>query len=221
MISILMAAKTSTEYMQQAIASVLAQTYTNWELLICFNGDTPQARNAYGTTDYWEEMTDNVVLVFRRPNINSKGAAMNFMARNAQGDLIAVLDVDDLWHPLKLERQVEYMESVKADACGTMASYFGDAFAKIPVPTHRLYWTEMITSNAIVNSSAIIRREFAKWTERPEPVEDYELWLQMARDGRRLYNVPEMLTFVRCHAGQWGHSLDPSVVRELQEKYRA
>ncbi len=221
MISILMAAKTSTEYMHHAIASVIAQTYTDWELLICFNGD--YVEKGVWIAENWYEHIDGNITVVRAPEIRTKGAALNHSVSLATGDPIAILDVDDLWHPLKLERQIQslYSTSHPKDVLGTAADYFRDVSGSIAVPNGPIDFARTLRGNPLVNSSVIMRREFARWPERPEPVEDYELWLQLSRDGRVLWNMPDVFTFIRCHPTRWSHGLDPDVVRELQEKYRA
>lgn len=91
-------------FIRESISSVLAQTYTRWELLIVDDCST--------------DKTEDVVASFDDPRIHylrneqNEGAALtrNKALRAAKGRYIAFLDSDDLWHPDKLERQIAFME---------------------------------------------------------------------------------------------------------------
>jgi glycosyltransferase involved in cell wall biosynthesis len=88
------------KYLRQAIDSVMAQTYTNWEIV------------------FWDnQSTDGSATIFKGyadPRLNYQYApvhtwlyeARNYAIRHAKGELIAFLDVDDWWSPEKLEKQV-------------------------------------------------------------------------------------------------------------------
>jgi glycosyltransferase involved in cell wall biosynthesis len=94
----------TARFLRETVASVLAQTYENWELIIVDDAST--------------DKTDDVVVGYSDPRIrylkNGKncGAAVsrNWALREAKGRWIAFLDSDDLWHPEKLEKQIRFME---------------------------------------------------------------------------------------------------------------
>lgn len=93
------------KFIHESIESVLAQTYTNWELLIiddCSTDDTELAISKY--------LSDKR-LHYHKNKLNS-GAAVsrNLALREAKGRWIAFLDSDDLWEPTKLEKQISFME---------------------------------------------------------------------------------------------------------------
>lgn len=93
-------------FIAESINSVLAQTYTNWELLI--------------VDDCSADNTAEVVASFKDPRIHyqrnerNSGAAVtrNTAIKLAKGRYIAFLDSDDLWLPEKLERQIAFMEKM-------------------------------------------------------------------------------------------------------------
>ena len=105
LVSIIMPSYNTGKYIVESIQSVLAQSYTNWELLIVDDCST--------------DNTDEVVLPFLedkrikyfRNSVNC-GAAVsrNSALREAKGRWIAFLDSDDLWQPQKLEKQIRFME---------------------------------------------------------------------------------------------------------------
>ena len=104
LVSIIMPTYNCARFICESIDSVLAQTYTNWELIIVDDS----------STDNTAEMVAN----FNDPRIHylrneqNEGAALtrNKALRAAKGRYIAFLDSDDLWHPDKLERQIAFME---------------------------------------------------------------------------------------------------------------
>lgn len=231
-LTVLMAAKTSTQYMPHAIGSLLGQSYQDWHLVIGVNGipDQPAtASQAWGTGErnipndvyemawhYTRPFYSRVTLM-NMPDAPNKGAALNRMMEHAQGDYVAILDVDDLWHPLKLEKQLDAARHTGADVVGTLGQYFGTSHSQIGVPHGAFAIERLRRENAVLNSSALIRRELAHWEPMDEPLEDYELWLRLASEGRRFYNLPETLTFIRCHPGQWSHG--NWHITELRKRY--
>ena len=105
MVSIIMPSYNTGRFIQKSIESVLAQSYQNWELLIVDDCST--------------DNTDEVVKpfladprIFYIKNEKNSGAAVsrNRALREAKGKWIAFLDSDDLWHPLKLEKQLSFMK---------------------------------------------------------------------------------------------------------------
>ena len=104
LVSIIMPTYNCGRFIAESINSVLAQTYTNWELLI--------------VDDCSADNTAEVVASFKDPRIHyqrnerNSGAAgtRNTAIKLAKGRYIAFLDSDDLWLPEKLERQIAFME---------------------------------------------------------------------------------------------------------------
>lgn len=104
LVSIVMPAYNSERFIGEAICSVLNQTYRDWELLIV---DDCSTDNTCGVVRSFAD--ERIKLLCNSENL---GAAMsrNRAIREAEGRWIAFLDSDDLWHPSKLETQINYME---------------------------------------------------------------------------------------------------------------
>jgi glycosyltransferase involved in cell wall biosynthesis len=102
--------RNAERFLGEAIESVVAQTYDDWELLLVDDGSTDGgAELARRYASEHEEMT----VVHPRPDGRARGAAA---ARNAgihaaRGDYVAFLDADDVWSPRKLEEQTTLLES--------------------------------------------------------------------------------------------------------------
>ncbi len=104
LVSIITPSYKTAKFIKETINSVIAQTYTNWEMLIvddCSNDETKEIVDSF---------KDARIKYFE--NENNQGAAIsrNKALKMAKGKWIAFLDSDDLWEPNKLEKQVFFME---------------------------------------------------------------------------------------------------------------
>ena len=105
LVSIIMPSYNTASFIEQSIQSVQSQTYTNWELIIvddCSLDNTDEVVAPY--------LTDMRIKYLK--NSKNRGAAVsrNRALREASGRWIAFLDSDDLWLPVKLEKQIDFME---------------------------------------------------------------------------------------------------------------
>ena len=89
MITVLMAAKTSTEYMPQAIGSLLGQSYQDWHLVIGINGLRPGHNAERDALNYTYAFPSRRTIV-TIPTCRNKGEALNRMMTHAQGDYVAI-----------------------------------------------------------------------------------------------------------------------------------
>lgn len=105
LVSIIMPSYNTAPFIEKSIRSVLAQSYTNWELIIVDDCSTDN-------TDVVVEPYLKDVRIKLSKNEKNSGAAVsrNRALREAKGKWIAFLDSDDLWMPNKLEKQIMFME---------------------------------------------------------------------------------------------------------------
>ena len=106
LVSIIMPSYNCGKYVEETIRSVQAQTYENWEIVFvddCSTDDSVRRVKAL-------QASDKRIRIFQ--NVGNLGAAVsrNNALREAKGRWIAFLDSDDLWKPMKLEKQVRFME---------------------------------------------------------------------------------------------------------------
>ena len=100
-------------YLDQAIQSVLKQTYNNLELIVVNNGSTDNSLKVL-------EKYENEIILIDQANLGQSGARNSGLSR-AQGELIAFLDADDFWEPNKLESQNQLVnDSTQLVYCGIM-----------------------------------------------------------------------------------------------------
>ena len=104
LVSIIMPSYNTARFINQSIESVLAQTYTNWELIIVDDC----------STDYTDEVVkkynDARIKYFKNECNSGAAVSRNKALKEARGAYVAFLDSDDLWSNNKLEKQIRFMK---------------------------------------------------------------------------------------------------------------
>lgn len=109
LVSIIMPAFNNAGYICESIDSVLAQTYTDWELWVVDDGSTDN------TADVVKKFKDRRIHYVKQAKNKGVAAARNLGIEKSQGRFLAFLDSDDIWLPEKLEKQLAFMNRKK---CG-------------------------------------------------------------------------------------------------------
>src|SRR5436189_6421222 len=103
-VSVIMAAYNAQQYITEALRSVVAQTYDDWEVVVCDDGstdDTFELASAF----------DARVRIVQHAKNAGLAAARNSAVRHSQGELLALLDADDYWLPSYLEHQTALFDT--------------------------------------------------------------------------------------------------------------
>jgi len=119
------------KFLKEAIESVFAQTYKNWELLLVDDGSTDDSTTI--ALNYAEQYPEKVCY-FEHEGHQNRGmsAARNLGIHNAKGNYIAFLDADDIWLPYKLERQIPIIESFPEAAMLYGSTYYWHSWTGDP-----------------------------------------------------------------------------------------
>lgn len=113
LVSVIMNCYNGAKYLRQAIDSVFAQTYTNWEIIFWDNQSTD------GSANIVKSYSDPRVKYFYAPKHTLLYEARNYAVIRANGEFFAFLDVDDIWLPGKLEKQTAVFADTEVGfACG-------------------------------------------------------------------------------------------------------
>lgn len=195
--------------LQQALASVMAQTYPDFEVIVVDDGST----ESMGDVAHWGER----VRWFRQEN-KGAGAARNLGARHARGTFLAFLDSDDLWLPWTLATHRQAIESFPGSGwCAGMAVEFsGDRPPAVPQAEIglRRYGDYLESAGQppwILPGAVTIRRDVFLGTrgfaENIRNAEDSDLWLKLGvTPGFIRIEEPTVLAY-RRHAnsavGNW------------------
>lgn len=116
--------KENVNLLKRSITSVLEQTYTNFEFLICEHGSTKEAKQVI---DYFEKQ-DKRIKVIRPGKDSSLAEKLNVCLKEARGQLVARMDDDDYSHPERFEKQVDWLgKNAEIDFVGSNVSlYYGE-----------------------------------------------------------------------------------------------
>lgn len=182
LVSVIIPTYNRATVLEDAIESVLNQTFRNFELLIVDDGstdDTPQRVARHRNPVKYLSQTNKGVAAARNAGIQS-----------SQGDLICFLDSDDRWIKNKLEIQVEFMMSdPDIKICYTGETWIRNGVRVDQKQVHRKYsgwiYQKCLPLCIISASSVMIHREvFARvglFDESMIVCEDYDLWLRISR----------------------------------------
>jgi teichuronic acid biosynthesis glycosyltransferase TuaG len=185
LVSIIMPTYNSAFFIEEAIQSVMNQTYANWELIIIDDGSTDNTQQIVQSLIYdWPNITYNY-------SEHNKGTAH---ARNrgmslAKGQFLAFLDSDDVWLNKKLELQVSFIQSNK-EAVFTFSSYRrmsynGEKISQIIPAAEKISRNDLFNGNNIPLLTVVINREALgdfKFNEHMMSCEDYCLWLEILNE---------------------------------------
>ncbi len=204
-VSVVMPTYNHARYIGQAMGSVLAQTYRELELIVVDNHSTD------GTADCVRGFDDARVRYFTFKNNGVIAASRNFGAAQARGEFVAFVDSDDVWVQEKLMRQLRGLADAGVVLIGSAAWLLDEArtrgrtFVGVSRRGFRDYsYDDLVQNNAVHTSSSLMRRaaflSAGGFDERPDfvCVEDYDLWLRIARTGK-VRVLGEPLIYYRIH----------------------
>ncbi len=189
------------EFIRESIPSVFSQTVDSWELLIAINGHPPNSTVYQEVLNYSLSLNDSRIRLFDFHECKGKSATLNKMLSECAYTYVALLDVDDIWLPRKLEAQLPFCQTNENyDIIGTKCVYFGDMNNIVPnIPTGDITSFNFYKVNPVINSSALIKKELAYWDHKYDGIEDYDLWLRLWKQKYRFYNCDDVLVKHRIH----------------------
>ena len=216
MITILMPIYNGIEFINDSLSSIIDQTFEEWELIIGVNGHE-KSSFTYQFALECAKM-DEKISVYDFYELKGKTDALNKMITFAKYDYIAILDVDDIWLPEKLEKQVPFLKDY--DVVGTQCVYFENIENVSPqIPFGDLSNVDFTKVNPIINSSSITRKELCLW--KGDGLEDYDLWLRLKNQNKKFYNIDEILVKHRIHNSSAFNSKDQNErLREVLNENR-
>lgn len=202
LISVAMPVYNGEKYLAEAIDSILAQTFVDFELIIIDDGSTD---NSLSVLQAYQKRDSRIQLVSRE-NKNLV-ATLNEIIDLARGKWIARMDQDDIALPQRFERQLEWLHSTGADISGTWVQRFGTLDRRVVrlSQSDEAVKIEMLFCSPFVHPSVMMRASLLKllrYDDVWERAEDYDLWVRAAGAGWRMTNVQEVLLLYRVHKSQ-------------------
>jgi glycosyltransferase involved in cell wall biosynthesis len=188
------------KFLAEAVNSVLAQTFADFELLVIDDGSTDR------TPDILRACRDSRLRVLRLDHAGIV-VALNHGLAEARAEWIARLDADDLCEPQRLERQWQAVSShLGVVLCHTSVTLFGDGSAaagSARLPRSRSFTALRLCSHCpIVHSTVLFKKTVALaaggYLPEERHAEDFSLWGRIIEQGEFL-GLPEKLVRFRLH----------------------
>lgn len=200
MVSVITPAFNAGHFIEETIQSVLKQSYSNWEMIVvddCSNDNTVDIVERY-------VLSSNGKVRLIKLNENKGCAhARNYAIKNANGEYIAFLDSDDLWHNDKLSIQIDFM--LKNGIYISITSYekFNESkkSVKIIEAIEKLDYNRMLFGNPIGCLTLIYNKlEFIDFCFETvfKISEDYAGWIDLSKK-HPIFGIKQVLAFYRVH----------------------
>lgn len=205
LISVILPAYNASDYIKEAIKSILNQTYINFELIIINDGSTDN------TLEIIRAFNDSRIKVIN--NDINKGIiyCLNRGIEESGGEYIARMDADDISLPQRFEKQIEVMkQNPEIVVCGTYINYFGTSKGRFSRSQPKCDNDEIKKSLLIRSAfahptvmirSSILKKNGLKYDEAFRSCEDYKLWIDIANYGT-FFNIPQPLLNYRISMNQ-------------------
>lgn len=200
LISVILPVYNSSDFLEEAIDSIINQTYKNWELIAINDGST--------------DKSEDIILRYKDARIkyykNEKNigliGTLNRGIDLSTGKYIARMDSDDVSKPLRFEKQINFMEQNPNYAmCGTFAKMIDQSGNKIRKIVHQttdeFLKINLLFSVPFIHPSMMIKTSILK-ENKFDPqyihVEDYDIWCRIARKNK-VANIADTLLDYRWH----------------------
>lgn len=193
-----MAAYNAEKTIEFAIRSVIAQTYTNWELLVINDGSIDKSSSIVaGLAE-----SDHRIKLLNNELTSGVSIARKKGMEAAKGIWIAVLDSDDMWAPDKLEKQLALARRTGAELIFTGSAFIDNNGNPIDWQLHvpkMLPYRELLKQNLVSNSSVLVKTDLYNlfYAIGDDMHEDFAIWLGITKTGRVAYGIDEPLLIYR------------------------
>mgnify|MGYP003700794585 FL=1 len=201
LVSVITAAYNAEAFIAETIASVQAQTLTDWEMLVADDASTDRTAEIVAA----QAAYDPRVRLIRLERNGGVARARNAALSEARGRFVAFLDSDDLWLPEKLERQVAFMKARDAAVCYTAFRRIDESGTRtgrlVKVPP-RLTYGQLLKNTAIATLTGMAdtaKTGPLRMTEARR--DDFILWLSILKRGFVAEGLQEDLARYRVVKG--------------------
>jgi len=216
LVSIITPCFNSEKFISETIHSVQNQTYQNWEMIVVDDCSTDQ------TATIIEQFVKNDARIrfFQLEKNSGAGIAREMALSQAKGDYISFLDADDLWKPLKLEKQLQFLKDNKIHFTFSFYDCIdeeGNALNKRVEAPRNLSYRQLFFCNYVGNLTGIYDvNYFGKIAiSSTRKRQDWMVWLTILKQIKSAKLVPESLAFYRIR----NNSLSASKVDLLKHNF--
>jgi glycosyltransferase involved in cell wall biosynthesis len=217
LVSVIMNCYNGERYLQEAIDSVCAQTYKNWEIIFWDNHSTDKSKEIFNS------YKDVRLKYFFAPKHTLLYEARNYAIDQAKGELYAFLDVDDLWIPEKLYRQISDFNDKNIGISYTNYYIFNHRYSKpafsSELPSGIFVTDELLCDYKVGMSTIMIRKDFMKnnsikFDKRYHIIGDFDFIIRSSMITSIACNQ-KLLTYWRSHENNESHVKQELMIEEI------
>ncbi len=203
-ISVIMTVYNAERFLEDAIESVLDQTFSNFEFIILNDGSTDRSYKII--CEYANK--DNRIIVLNNERNTGIAKARTKCVKHAKGKYIATVDADDISEPMRFKKQYDYLEKYKN--CGVVGGFLeifdsetGETigFRKYYEDDSRLR-KKIFFYSPIANPASMIRKEvydnIGYYDPEYPPADDVDFWFRLGKK-YKFANIQEVLVKYRVH----------------------
>lgn len=178
-LSVILPAYQAEETIEEAIASILAQTFTEFELIIIEDGSQDL------TIEKIKMFNDQRIVLIEHQKNQGLIFSLNEGIQQANGEYIARMDADDIAHPCRFEKQLEFLaQNSEIGIVGSDAIFFNHHFKRkqIMPRSHQKLRAMALFYTPFIHPSVMMRREVLKkrgYSDQFPSMEDYALWVEL------------------------------------------
>lgn len=218
LVSIVIPTYNHAPMLQRALATVIEQTYQNWNAIVVNNYSTDN------TLEVVAKFNDPRIQCVNFRNNGVIGASRNEGIKLATGEYVAFLDSDDTWFPTKVEKSVSSLENGSDLVCH--AEYWIDESGKSRLVTYgpseaATHHNLIYKGNRISTSATMVRATLLKevngFDVSPELIstEDYDLWIRLAAKSNKFAFIDEPLGEYHRHDNNVSANIEKHLAAEL------
>lgn len=223
-VSVIMPVYNAEKYLDEAIQSILNQTFKNFEFLI-FNDCSKD--NSWEIIQKYAKQ-DKRIITFNSEVNKGYVAHLNRGIEMVKGKYIARMDNDDISLPTRFEKQVKFLEeNQQVGMCGSWYIQEGGRghgrIVELPCQLEDIYLL-MLYGNAFSHPSVMIRKDVLetnniRYNVSLMPSEDYALWVTLLEHSK-LANIPEVLFKYRIHDNNFGRKKRSQTQKNNRANYQ-
>lgn len=200
MISIIMGLYNAENTVEEAINSILQQTYPDWEFIICDDGSTD---NSVNIVKKYIEKDDRIKLIQNKKNMGLN-YTLNHCLQHAKGNYIARMDADDISVVNRLEIELKTLLENDVDIVSCAMDLFDEngiwgrhGVIENPQESDFIYKTPFCHAPALIKAESIRAVGGYSVNNKLLRVEDYHLWYKMYKSGFKGINIDKTLYQMR------------------------
>ncbi len=214
-VSVIIPTYNRSNLLDRAIRSVLAQSFTDFELIVVDDASTDDTQSLVGAVNY------SRIKIIRHERNKGAPAARNTGIKVSQGEYIGFLDDDDEWLPKKLEKQLEAFQSSFDDVSLVYTGFYfasgknGSRLAQITPTLKGDIYLDLLRRNIPAGNTSLIRKHcFAKcglFDETLPSCQDWDMWIRISKFYKFDF-VAEALSNVYVHGRQISTNLNAKII---------